>query len=374
LRFFASCAKGTEGPLRRELVGLRIHAPRGEAGGVSFDGTFEDAMKVCLWSRVAMRVLMEVAAYPAADAHGLYRGARAVDWPKYLDVRTTFAVSASVAGSTTLRHSGFAALKVKDAVADTLRDQVGARPDVAPADPDVAVFLHLRGSEARLFLDLAGEPLHRRGYRVAMTEAPLKETLAAAVLALGRADAALPFIDPMAGSGTLAIEHALSARRIAPGLHRRFGFERWPDTDGHLRRWEALKSVAARAGLPSAPAPIAARDHSPEAVAAARRNAEVAGVAADIEFAVAEIDELEPSAPGGIVCFNPPYGERMDIPAAELDVLYARTARTLRRMHGWAAVVLCGNPLFARAMDLKPAVSHRLWNGPLEVRLLRYDF
>jgi 23S rRNA (guanine2445-N2)-methyltransferase len=364
LKFFVSCAKGTEGPLRRELVGLRIRAPRGEGGGVSFEGTFEDALKVCLWSRVAMRVLMELAAFPAPDAHALYRGARAVEWPRYLDVDSTFAVSASVADSPTLRHSGFAALKVKDAVADALRDRLGARPDVSPEDPDVALFLHLRGREARLFLDLAGEPLHRRGYRVAMTEATLKENLAAAVLALGRVDPTLPFIDPMAGSGTLAIEHALTARGIAPGLRRRFGFERWPDREGHLRRWEAVKTVAARAALPAAPAPIRARDSDPAAVAAARRNAEAAGVA------VADIEALAATGPAGTICFNPPYGERMD---ADLDALYARTARTLRRMKGWAVVVLCGNPQLVRAIDLKPAVSHRLWNGPLEVRLLRYD-
>jgi putative N6-adenine-specific DNA methylase len=373
VKFFVSCAKGTEGPLRRELVELRIHAPRGEAGGVSFEGSLEDGMKVCLWSRVAMRVLLEVAAYPAPDADRLYRGARAVEWTRYLDLRTTFAVDASVAGSATLRHSGFAALKVKDAIADSLRDRLAARPDVAPEDPDVAVFLHLRGSEARLFVDLAGEPLHRRGYRVAMTEAPLKETLAAGVLALGRVDPALPFVDPMAGSGTLAIEHALAARHIAPGLGRRFGFERWPASAGaDPRRWEALKVTARKSALPAAPAPIAARDLLAEAVAAARRNAEAAGVAADIDFSVGDVAELDPgSAPAGTVCFNPPYGERLATPA--LAALYARTARALRKMNGWAAVVLSGNPLFDEAMGTRPAVSHRLWNGPIEVHLLRYE-
>jgi 23S rRNA G2445 N2-methylase RlmL len=372
LRFFVSCAKGTEGALRRELVDLRVHAPRGEAGGVSFEGSFDDGMKVCLWSRVAMRVLLEVAGFAAPDADRLYRGTRAVDWTRHIDLGTTFAVTASVQDSATLRHSGFAALRVKDAVADALREQLGARPDVSPGDPDVSLFLHLRGGEARLFLDLAGEPLHRRGYRVAMTEAPLKETLAAAVLALGRVDTALPFVDPMAGSGTLAIEHALAARRIAPGLRRRFGFERWPHSEGgHLRRWEALKTLAARAALPAAPAPIAARDSSPGAVAAARRNAEAAGVAADIDFAVADIAELAPTAPAGTVCFNPPYGQRLADDA--LEPLYARIAQALAKMKGWSAVVLAGNPLLPRAIAARPTVSHRLWNGPIEVRLLRYE-
>jgi putative N6-adenine-specific DNA methylase len=318
-----------------------------------------------------MRVLLEVAAFPAPHAEALYAGARAVRWTDYLDTKTTFAVSASVQGSETLRHSGFAALKVKDAIADGLRDELGSRPDVSTEDPDVSLFLHLRGAEAHLFLDLAGEPLHRRGYRVAMTEAPLKETLAAAVLALGRVDPALPFIDPMTGSGSLAIEHAMAVRRLAPGLHRRFGFERWPQfAKGHDRIWESLKKIARQNALPAAPAPIMARDLNPDAIIAARRNAKEAGVAADITFEVGDIADLRHDAPAGTVCLNPPYGER--ITPASIEDLYRQTARALRRMNGWAAVVLSGNPLFVRAMGGKPELSHRLWNGPIEARLLRY--
>jgi 23S rRNA G2445 N2-methylase RlmL len=369
MRFFATCAKGTEGPLRRELVELRIRSPRGDTGGVGFEGSFDDGMKACLWSRVAVRVLQEVAAFPAPNADALYRGARAVDWTGHLTPATTFAVSATVQDSANLRHSGFAALKVKDAVADVLRDRLGARPDVAPDDPDVALFLHLRGIEARLYLDLAGEPLHRRGYRVAMVEAPLKETLAAAVLAIGRVDPTLPFVDPMAGSGTLAIEHALAARRLAPGLSRRFGFERWPDREGHLRRWEALKNQARASALPAAPAPIAARDVSPEAVAAARKNAEAAGVAGDLELGVADLTTLQ--ARTGTICFNPPYGERLA--PASLEDLYQSISTTLRRQPGCAAVILSGNPQLEWAMGGKAAISHRLWNGPIETRLLRYE-
>jgi 23S rRNA G2445 N2-methylase RlmL len=369
MRFFATCAKGTEGPLRRELVELRIRSPRGDTGGVSFEGSFDDGMKACLWSRVAVRVLEEIAAFPARDAEALYRGARAVDWTAHLTPDTTFAVSATVQDSPTLRHSGFAALKVKDAVADALRDRLGSRPDVSAEDPDVALALHLRGADARLYLDLAGQPLHRRGYRVAMVEAPLKETLAAAVLAIGRVDPARPFIDPMVGSGTLAIEQALAARRMAPGLGRRFGFERWPDRQGHLRRWEALKAQARATALPSAPAPIAGRDVSPEAISAARRNAEAAGVAGDIELAVAEVSAMEERT--GTICFNPPYGERLA--PASLDELYLRIGATLRRQRGCSAVVLSGNPGLERAIGVRPAISHRLWNGPLEARLLRYD-
>jgi 23S rRNA G2445 N2-methylase RlmL len=373
MRFFVTCARGTEGALRRELVVQRIRAPRGATGGVSFDGTLEDGMKVCLWSRVAMRVLLEVGSFPASDAGTLYAGTRAADFSRFLGNKTTLAVTATTHENPELHHSGFAALKVKDAVVDALRDRTGHRPNVDVKDPDVSLVLHLRGSDARLFVDLAGEPLHRRSYRVAMADAPLKESLAAAVLALGGVHADQPFVDPMTGTGTLAIEHALASRNIAPGLRRAFGFERWVD-QSHLPLFAQLKRAAQEARLAKAPCPILARDVSTSAIQAARRNARAAGVDADILFEVADVATLASRDPPGAVCMNPPYGERLPGPAPEqpLDQLYATIARALDRMHGWRAVILCGNPLLARAIRRKHEISHRLWNGPLEARLLVY--
>lgn len=255
MKFFATCAKGTEGALRRELSGLRLHAVRGERGGVSFEGNLEAAMRACLHTRVGMRILLHLSSFPATDATSLYDGVRAVDWLPWLTARTTLAVEASVRDSA-ITHSGFAALKVKDAIVDALRDKLGARPDVEPKDPDVRIVLHLAKDHADLTLDLAGEPLHRRGYRSGATPAPLKESLAAAVLSLGHVDPDRPFIDPMCGSGTLAIEHALAARRIPPGLGRAFGFQRWPSYRGVLQStWDRMKEEARRSALPSAPAP-----------------------------------------------------------------------------------------------------------------------
>ena len=373
MKFFVTCARGTEGALRRELVVRRIHAPRGATGGVSFDGTMEDGMKVCLWSRVAMRVLLEVGSFPASDADTLYAGTRAADLRRFFGNRTTLAVTATTHENPELHHSGFAALKVKDAVVDALRDRMGHRPNVDVKNPDVSLILHLRGRDARLFVDLAGQPLHRRGYRVAMADAPLKESLAAAVLALGGVPADRPFVDPMTGTGTLAIEHALASRNIAPGLRRAFGFERWSD-QSHLPVFARLKKAAQDARLAKAPCPILARDISAAAIQSARRNARAAGVAEDIEFAVADVATLWPHDPPGTICMNPPYGERLPGPAPEqpLDQLYASVARTLDQMHGWSAVILCGNPLLARALRRKHEISHRLWNGPLEARLLVY--
>ena len=384
MRFFATCAKGTEGALRRELGALRLHGVRGDRGGVAFEGTLEAGMRACLHSRTAMRVLLELSRFPAESADALYEGARAVDWSPWLDVRTTLAVEATVS-STTITHSGFAALKVKDAVVDQLRDKLGARPDVDAKDPDVRIVLHLARGEAALSLDLAGAPLHRRGYRGATTEAPLKETLAAAILLLGGVDPELPFVDPMAGSGTLPIEHALRARRIAPGLGRAFGFQRWlAYRGGPQSAWDRMKEEARAAVLPRAPAPILARDGHPKSMVAMRRNAELAGVVTDLRLEQADARDLEPFAEGGTIVTNPPYGERMGggaegADASELRVtekklagFYRGLAEMLAKHHGWTAVILSGNALLPRAIRLRAEVDHRLWNGPLEVHLLKY--
>jgi putative N6-adenine-specific DNA methylase len=379
-RFFVTCARGTEGALRRELAAMRIAGAKGDRGGVWFDGPLEMGMRACLHARVAVRVLLQLATFEAADAQGLYAGARAVDWRAWLSPSSTFAVSAKLAReeSPALRHSGFVALKVKDAVADALRDALGARPDVDAKDPDVSIVLHLAGARAALFLDLAGQPLHRRGYRVAMTEAPLKETLAAAVLALGGVPrdpgALVPFVDPMAGSGTLPIEQALAARGLAPGLRRRFGFERWPAFgDAARAAWDRLRADAeAAAEAPREPMPpIVCADISPEALGAARQNASAAAVDDDITFELADVAALDRRWPAGVVCTNPPYGERLS--ERDVEPIYRAMGRAFMRLAEWNVVVLSGNPLFSRALPLKPTVSHRLYNGPLEVRLLRYE-
>ena len=373
-RFFVTCPRGTEGALKRELVGMRIGSPKGDHGGVWFDGPLPMAMGVCLRARTAVRVLLRLTELDARDAQSLYDGARAVDWPAWLTAASTLAVDASVKDNPALTHSGFAALKVKDAVVDVLRDALGARPDVDAQRPDVQIVLHVAGQRGALFLDLAGEPLHRRGYRVAMTDAPLKETLAAAVLALGGVAPDRPFVDPMAGGGTLAIEHALAARGLAPGLRRRFGFERWPTLDEPTRaEWAGMRTAAESAAMERhAPSPpIVCADVSPDAVGAARRNASAAGVDDALTFEIADAATLTRRWDAGTVCTNPPYGERLQ--SKDLGKLYRDVGRAFMGLTGWSVVVLSGSPLFSYALPLKPAVSHRLFNGPLEVRLLRYE-
>jgi putative N6-adenine-specific DNA methylase len=381
MRFFATCAKGTEGALRRELVALKLPRVRGDRGGVGFEGDLEHGMAACLHTRTAMRVLLELGRFQAPDQDALYEGVKALSWEDWLTPRTTLAVEASVSSSA-ITHSGYAALKVKDAVVDRLREKLGARPDVNPKDPDFGIVLHLARGEATLSLDLAGEPLHKRGLRIATTVAPLKETLAAAVLALGGADPALPFVDPMAGSGTLAIEHALRARRIAPGLRRAFGFQRWPVyRGGPQSAWDRMKEAARAEILPRAPAPIVARDLHPKAIAALRKNVEAAGLAADVAIEEGDARDLVPRFPRGTLVSNPPYGERLMAGGAgaadrtqdrKITGFYRGLGEMLLRHSGWTAVLLSGNPALSRAFRLKPEIDHRLWNGPLEVRLLKW--
>ncbi|HET9555077.1 MAG TPA: THUMP domain-containing protein [Anaeromyxobacteraceae bacterium] len=385
MRFFATCAKGTEGALRAELAALKLPALRGGRGGVHFEGRLEHGAKACLHSRTAMRVLLELATFPVDGADALYEGARAVDWTAWLTTRTTLAVEATGAAPG-ITHTGFAALKVKDAAVDALREKLGGRPDVDTKDPDVRIVLHLDGGQATLSLDLAGEPLHRRGWRTTTTVAPLKETLAAAVLLLGRVEADRPFVDPLCGSGTLAIEQALRARRVPPGLDRAFGFQRWPCYRAELQsRWDKLKAQARAEVLPAAPAPILAADLHPKAIDACRRNAHLAGVAGDVLIEQADARDLQPRFDPGTLCMNPPYGERLmgeeDGPGdraaqrtqeRKLAGFYRGLAEMLARHAGWSAVVLAGNPALGKEIGRKPEIDHRLWNGPLEIHLLRY--
>jgi putative N6-adenine-specific DNA methylase len=386
MRFFATCSKGTEGALRQELAALKLPAVRGGRGGVHFEGRLEHGAKACLHSRTAMRVLLELATFPVDGPDALYEGARTVDWTEWLTEKTTLAVEATgLAPGVT--HTGFAALKVKDAVVDQLREKLGARPDVDTRDPAVPIVLHLDGGQATLSLDLAGQPLHKRGWRTTTTVAPLKETLAAAVLLLGRVDVDAPFVDPLCGSGTLPIEQALRARRIPPGLDRAFAFQRWPCYRTDLQsRWDKLKAQAQAGILPRAPAPILAVDLHPKAIEACTRNAHLAGVSGDLVIERGDARDLTPRFDPGTLCANPPYGERLmgeelgpsperaaqRTQERKLAGFYRGLAEMLWRHAGWHAVLLSGNPLLEQEMGKKPQIDHRLFNGPLEIHLLRY--
>jgi putative N6-adenine-specific DNA methylase len=271
-----------------------------------------------------------------------------------------------------LGHTHFTALKVKDAVEDVLRDRRGARPSVNVDDPDVRIVAHLANGRAHLALDLAGEPLFKRGWRLAQTEATLKETLAAAILRACGYDGTRPLIDPMCGSGTLAVEAGLIAQHHAPGVHRKLGIERWASFDESQRTALRQMRDEARRGVHRGAPPIFAGDRDPEAVRAARANVKRAGL--PIEVREADARTLEPLDPPGFVVVNPPWGKRLDGGGRrQLKTFFWQLGQAWRALHGHRLAVLAGGPEFESAFGMRPRTRRMLWNGPVRCVLLIYD-
>jgi 23S rRNA (guanine2445-N2)-methyltransferase / 23S rRNA (guanine2069-N7)-methyltransferase len=378
LRFFATCPRGLSDLLAGELRALGASAVREHPAGASFRGDLATGYRACLWSRTASRVLLTLLRIEVEDADGLYQGVYEVPWEEHMSVDGTLAVDAVGTGAG-IHHGRFAAQKVKDAVVDRFRRESGRRPSVAPERPDLRLHLHLEGPHATLSLDLAGEALHRRGYRVSGVEAPVKENLAAGLLLRAGWPAVAArggtLVDPMCGSGTLPIEAALMATDTAPGLRRAYwGFLGWR---GHSPgTWDALLEEArgrARAGAHGGPS-IVGYDADTRAIAAADANARAAGVAERVRFETRAVEALgAPSVPPGLLVVNPPYGERLGQPATLIGLYQTLGLRLRQAFAGWQAAVLTADETLARALGLSPQRRHRLWNGPIECQLLRFD-
>jgi len=381
-QFFITTAKGIEPLLADELRSLGGLEVREGKAGVSANGTLEFAYRICLWSRLASRVFMELATFPAGTPEELYQGVKGVDWSAHMNNEGTLAVSANVSASS-INDSRFAALKVKDAVVDQFRQSSGTRPDVRRVRPDIMLNIHINRDRAVLSLDMSGEALHKRGYRGRSTGAPLKENLAAAILVR----AGWPetwrhkgsFLDPMCGSGTLPIEAALMAFDIAPGLLRTwFGFLRWrghrPDLwDRLLKEAEQRRDEGWRSGR-SGPA-IWGFDADKAAVLAASQGAERAGLAGKIAFEARDVRQLKPpdtATPPGLLVVNPPYGARMGR-SEDLKGLYATLGERLKEnFESWDMAVFTGNPELKPFLGLRSHKRYRLYNGAIECELLLY--
>jgi len=386
--FFASAARHLETLLADELRALGLDDVQETRAGVRFHGGIADAYRVCLWSRVASRVLLPLVDFDAAGADALYAGVRELDWSRHLAPQRTFAVHLDTARSQ-VDHGHFGALKIKDAIVDQFRDQTGARPDVRTHRPDLAIHCLLFRDHATLSLDLSGESLHRRGWRLQGGAAPLKENLAAAMLMRAGWPAIAAdggdLLDPMCGAGTLPIEAALIAADIAPGLSRDYwGFAGWRQHDAAA--WEALLAEARErraTGLHRLAArgnAIRGSDQDPATVRAARTNAEHAGLGGHVQIERRALTDCRPrprQAGGdgvpGLVIVNPPYGERLGAESG-LPALYAQLGATLREhFDGWHAAVLTGNPDLGKRMGLRARRFHSLYNGPIECRLLHFE-
>jgi len=378
--WFATCPKGLELLLRDELVALGATDVHEALAGAHFSGDKAVAYRACLWSRLASRILMPLGEFDAADGDALYQAIGSIDWSTHLAPHGTLAVDANTALSK-LTHSQYIALRAKDAIVDQFRQASGARPDVDPDEPDMRVNLRLRRDRLTVSLDLAGSPLHRRGWRELQGEAPLKENLAAAILLRARwpetyaAGGAL--LDPMCGSGTLLIEGALMVADVAPGLRREyFGFLGWRGHD--IALWRSLLEEAnarAMAGLRELRPVFFGSDADPRMVQIAKRNAQEAGVAGFMHLDKRDALHVEPppATPSGLVVTNPPYGERLG-DRAELPSLYRDFGDVLRsRFGGWRAAVLAGDTELGQAMRLRPDKRYALFNGALATVLLTFD-
>ena len=379
LRLFASAPRGIEPLLADELRALGAENVKETRAGVTFDGDLTLAYRVCLWSRVANRVLLPLAQFPAPTPEALYAGVRAIDWAGHLDQNGTLAVDFNAYRSA-ITHTHFGALKVKDAVVDQFRERTGVRPSVATDEPDVRINVYVHADLASVSIDLSGESLHRRGYRVATVTAPLKENLAAAILlragwpAIARAGGAL--VDLMCGSGTLPIEGALMASDSAPGLDRTYyGFLRWRGHDAAI--WETLLAEARmrrETGIKNLP-PIRGYDHDPAAVRVALANVERAGLTGRVHIERRYLADCrnEHVEHAGLVVVNPPYGERLG-EESELPGLYRVLGEVLKRCYaGWRAAVFTGNPELGKVMGLRAHKMHVLYNGAIECKLLHFE-
>ncbi|NOX93482.1 MAG: bifunctional 23S rRNA (guanine(2069)-N(7))-methyltransferase RlmK/23S rRNA (guanine(2445)-N(2))-methyltransferase RlmL [Gammaproteobacteria bacterium] len=378
-QFFATAPKGMESLLADELRQLGAANVGETRAGAGFQGDLGQAYRICLWSRIANRVLMPLTSFSAADPEQLYEGVMAIDWARHLAVDGSLVVDFSSVRSE-ITHTRFGAQKVKDAIVDHFRHETGERPSVDRDTPDLRVNLFLFRDQATVNIDLSGDSLHRRGYRLEGAVAPLKENLAAGILQrAGWAEIARQgggLVDPMCGSGTLPIEAAMIAADIAPGIDRPYwGFSGWKGHDADL--WAALLADARKRrdkGLTKLPV-IRGFDASSQAIEAAQDNAAHAGLADYIEFSQRAIKDCAPApeGPAGLVAVNPPYGERLG-EHEELKPLYKVLGDCLKAQYvGWRATLITSDAELGKCVGIRARHINTLYNGALECKLLRFE-
>jgi len=375
-----TCPKSLEGLLAEEAATLGLAGARAQVAAVRGEGDLECAYRLCLWSRLANRVLLVLRRFPVSDPEALYQGVQSVDWQEHLLPSGTLAVEFSGHGSG-IDNTHFGALKVKDAIVDQLRRHSGQRPSVDKLAPDLRVHLRLERGEAVLSLDLSGHSLHQRGYRLQQGAAPLKENLAAAILLragwprLAAEGGALA--DPMCGVGTFLVEAGMMAADIAPNLRReRWGFSQWL---GHVPAlWKRLHEEAearAAAGLARPPLWIRGYEADPRLIQPARNNIERAGLGDWVRIYQGELATFAPhpdQGQKGLVVCNPPYGERLGDPASLL-YLYQHLGERLREQClDWEAAIFTGAPELGKRMGIRSHRQYALWNGALPCKLLLF--
>lgn len=370
-QYFATVARGLERLAAQELEQLGAATVEPGFCGVAFAGDRTLLYQVNLWARLPFRILMKLHEFPCQDADDLYRGIQTIDWAQYLTPDLTLAVNATGKGEQ-LNHTHFTALQVKRAIVDQQQDRLGDRSDVELHSPDVQISVHIDRNVCTVNLDSSGKSLHRRGYRPAVGAAPLKESLAAALIQLSGWQPEQMFYDPLCGSGTLPLEASLKALNIAPGLFRdRFGFETWLDAD--LDLLGKLIQEAEANQRESLPAPIWGSDRDEAVIEQAIANATNCSVLNHVYFASIDLEDVAAPASSGVVFCNPPYGERLGRDS-DLGAFYKRLGDILKqRFKGWTAFVLSGNKELAQSIGLKSSQRFSVYNGTLPCQLMKYE-
>ncbi|MEM7772821.1 MAG: THUMP domain-containing protein [Cyanobacteria bacterium P01_A01_bin.37] len=371
MQYFATVARGLEETAAEELRQLGASDVEPGFTGVSFTGDRLLLYRINLWARIPFRILMHIHTCSCRTAKQLYGGIQEIDWSSYFSPSETFAVRATGKNSQ-LNHSHYTALQVKNAIVDQQRQQLNERSSIDTDNPDLTITVHIQENLCTVSLDSSGGSLHRRGYRPAVGLAPLKETLASALIDMTTWTPDLAFYDPLCGSGTFPIEASLKALNIAPGLFReQFAFEKWRDFDAAL--WEQLLTDADAQQQSQLTSVIMGGDRSQDALDQARFNAYQCGVGDQIQFMQQDIADAEAPADQGILMCNPPYGERIG-DTEKLGAFYKLMGDVFKqRFKGWTAYVLCGNLELAKRIGLKPARRIVAYNGSIECRLLKYD-
>ena len=387
LTFFAPCPRGLEAELARELTELGCdHAVAGR-GGAHFEAPMPQAWKVCLWSRLAIRVLWLIDYGTYQDEDDLYNAALTLPWSRWFSHDKTLVVH-TVAHECPLKSLNFVTLRIKDGICDRFRADTGERPSVNTREPDVPVLIYINRDEYTLYLDLAGVPLNRRGYRIEPSAAPINENLAAGMLRLSGWEPGTPLLDPMMGGGTILLEAAMMALNQAPGLKRHFAFENLTGFRADL--WARIVNQAERARKTPTELPLYGLDIDPNMVRAAQINFRAASVGWCIRVAHGDAQLMSPPAEHGMIVTNPPYGVRLGHRHREAEEegaegentghtedmtrLYRGLGDALKkRFPGWTAWIISGDPDFATGIGLKAAQRIPLYNGALECRLFRYD-
>jgi putative N6-adenine-specific DNA methylase len=368
-QFFSPCPRGLEAVLAEELSTLGAQNIKVVPGGVAFEGPWPLVYTVNLESRIATRVLWRVGHGPYRKEEDIFKLALGLPWERWFSPRCTLRVYTTAVRSP-LKSVDFVTLRVKDAICDRMREQTRSRPSIDTVAPDVRAHVFLTDREATIYLDTSGEPLYKRGFKVAHVEAPLKENLAAGIILLSGWDRVEPFFDPMCGSGTFLIEAAQMALDVAPGLGRRFGFEKL--TAFSAADWNTVRDAAAARAQPPRELPIYGSDIAGREVARCKENLQAAKLPWVVRVEGADLMERDPPADHGVLVTNPPYGERLG-EKQSLATFYPKLGDLLKqRYSGWRCLFITADTEFPKLIKLKASRRTPLYNGALECRLFEY--